>query len=147
MQKKLWLFVLVLFASGIALAENVTLQWDANTEPDLAGYKIYYKAGDVSGAPYNGVGAMLNGVPAPSPVDVGNVTEVTLDMPDDSKFIFTATAYDNESPRLESDYSNEVVWSPSYMGKPPEPPKSLLEKILESVSGWFKGLFKKLRVS
>ena len=35
-------------------ADNITLNWAPNTEPDLAGYKIYYKKG-FSGTPYDGV--------------------------------------------------------------------------------------------
>ena len=40
----------------LTYAEDVTLIWNANTEPDLAGYKVYYKTGS-SGVPYNGTGA------------------------------------------------------------------------------------------
>ena len=47
----------------IASGATVGLAWDANTEPDLAGYKIYYgtASGDYSHSN-----------------DVGNVTEYTL---------------------------------------------------------------------
>jgi len=34
---------LCLLLSSVTLASDVTLSWDANSETDLAGYKIYYK--------------------------------------------------------------------------------------------------------
>jgi len=39
---KLVAFLSVLFYSNLVSAAQVTLAWDANTEPDLAGYMIYY---------------------------------------------------------------------------------------------------------
>ena len=33
--------ILILWASAVS-AQDVTLQWDANTESDLAGYRLYY---------------------------------------------------------------------------------------------------------
>ena len=39
---KLVAFLSVLFYSNLVSAAEVTLAWDANTEPDLAGYMIYY---------------------------------------------------------------------------------------------------------
>ena len=94
------IFSLCLFTPSHAL--DVTLAWDANTESDLAGYKLHYKTGS-SGPPYNGTGA-LEGY---SPIDVGNVTEFTIHgLSDGVTYYFVATAYDTEG--LESDYSNEV---------------------------------------
>ena len=81
---------------------DITLRWNANTESDLAGYKIYYKMG-FPDSPYNGTGA-LEGA---SPIEVGKETEVTLHgLLDDEVYYFAVTAYDVES--LESNYSNEV---------------------------------------
>ena len=83
-------------------AADVTVQWDANAEPDLSGYKVYYKTGS-SGEPYNGIGATEGA----SPVDVGNVTEFTLHgLTDGITYFFAITAYDTEG--LISDYSNVV---------------------------------------
>lgn len=94
--------LLVLFFSTVAWAGSVILEWDPNTEPDLAGYKIYYKIGS-SGEPYNGTGA----AEGDSPIDVGNVTEFILSgLTEGLTYYFVATAYDTEG--LESDYSNEV---------------------------------------
>jgi type II secretory pathway predicted ATPase ExeA len=82
---------------------GVSLEWDANTEPDLAGYKVYYKIGS-SGEPYDGTGATEGN----SPVDIGNVTTYKLHgLAEDVTYFFVVTAYDTEG--LESEYSNEVT--------------------------------------
>jgi hypothetical protein len=92
---------------GYAL--DVTLAWDANTEPDLAGYGIYYDTD--SGDPYNGTGAS----DGDSPVDMSldddedpdpDVVQFTLyDLPEGTYF-FAVTAFNTAG--LESGYSNEV---------------------------------------
>ncbi len=79
--------------TGEAMAAQVTLTWDANTEPDLAGYKVYY--GTAPGA-YG------------TPIDVGNVTTYTVTgLADGQTYYFAATAYDTVGN--ESGYSNEVA--------------------------------------
>ncbi len=93
--------ILALIATP-AHSADVTLAWDPNSEPDLAGYRVYYKEA-FSGPPYNGTGA----TEGDSPIDVGNVTEFTLSgLTDGVTYFFVVTAYDTEG--LESDYSNEV---------------------------------------
>jgi hypothetical protein len=78
---------------GTAWAADVTLQWDANTEPDLAGYKIY-----------QGTASGVYGEPIPVSKDL---TEHTLTgLPDNVFLYFVMTAHDTEG--LESDFSNEV---------------------------------------
>ena len=97
----------IAFVPGNANALDLTLAWDANTEENLGGYKIYYDT-DGSGEPYNGTGA----VQGPSPIDVGNVLEFTLTgLSDDlgTIYYFAATAYNTDDTPLESDYSNEVL--------------------------------------
>jgi hypothetical protein len=54
---------LLLLFSGASEAQTVTLEWDANTELDLAGYSVYY--GTASGV-YS------------DRIDVGNVTTTTI---------------------------------------------------------------------
>jgi hypothetical protein len=86
-------------------AQDVTLEWDANTEPDLAGYNVYYKTGS-SGPPYNGTGATQGN----SPIDVGNITQFTLTgLADGFTYFFVVTAYNTGD--VESGYSNEVSTS------------------------------------
>lgn len=82
----------LLLLSSNAFATQVTLLWAANTEPHLAGYKVYY---GTSSRNYQ------------SQMDVGKVTSCTVSGLEEGKtYFFTATAYDGS--RLESDYSNEV---------------------------------------
>ena len=73
MKRLLFLLVLGVFlAVGVSAApENrLGLGWDANTETNLAGYKVYYNTRG-PGAPYDGI----NQAEGASPIDVGNVTE------------------------------------------------------------------------
>lgn len=111
MKRSLGYFAILLVCLGVIFAPNsanaleVTLAWDANTETNLAGYKIYYDD-DGSGEPYDGTGA----VEGPSPIDVENVLEFTLSgLSDNAVYFFAATAYNTDDPPLESGYSNEVI--------------------------------------
>jgi hypothetical protein len=81
-------------AAGMVQA---TLEWDANSEPDLAGYKLHY--GTACGN-YTSV------------VDVGNQTTYTLSgLTAGTTYYITATAYNTAG--LDSTYSNEVVFTSS----------------------------------
>ncbi len=86
-------FVLAFVVSGIpAVAGTVSIAWDPVADTDLAGYRVY--SGTSTGN-YS------------QSVDVGNVTEATLDLADCQTWYVAVKAYDaagNES--LE--YSNEV---------------------------------------
>ena len=79
-------------------AAQVTLAWDASTDPNVAGYKIHY--GTTSGN-------------YPAVVDVGNKTSCTIaNLSAGTAYYFAATGYDSSGQ--ESGYSNEVVFgSPS----------------------------------
>jgi len=71
---------------------TIKLAWDSNTEPNLAGYKIYY--GTVTGT-YD------------RSIDVGNVTTYDLTgLTQGQTYFIVATAYDKSNN--ESGYSNEV---------------------------------------
>ena len=81
--------------AGSAHAGQATLAWDANTEPDLAGYRVHY--GTAPGT-YG------------TPVDVGNVTTYTvMGLIDGTTYYFAASAYD--SVGNQSGYSNEVSYT------------------------------------
>jgi hypothetical protein len=81
---------------------NVTLQWDANSEPDLAGYRVYYQA-ESSDFPFQGTGT----IEGPAPLDVGNQTTATINGLDPGNdYYFAVSAYNTLN--LESDYSNIV---------------------------------------
>ena len=103
--------VLLLLFPVFALADmTVTLAWDANTEADLAGYKVFYK-------PY--------GTPAfdyDSPAWQGTGATCTVTVPGDGQFI--ARAYDQAGN--ESVDSNVVV-----LDEPPSPVKNLLIQATE----------------
>ncbi len=85
--------IIMMSSPGLsAYAMDITLAWDANTEPDLAGYKLYY--GGLSGS-YS------------QSIDVGDVTIFQISaLTDKESYYFAATAYDTEGN--ESGYSNEV---------------------------------------
>jgi hypothetical protein len=89
---KLFAFFSILSYSNIVSAAEVTLVWDANTEPYLAGYMIYY---GFASRTYDYV------------VDVGDQTTFTLSgLEEGHTYYFAVTAYDTED--FESDFSNEV---------------------------------------
>ena len=99
-------------------AANLELAWNANTEPDLAGYCVYY-----------GTAAQNYG----DSIDVGNTTTYRLDgLLEGVTYYITVTAYDvNEN---ESDFSAEVfsetpsdgmldVWEIEYFGDTAQEPE------------------------
>jgi len=97
-------FLAVLSFSTAALAIDYTFTWDANNEPNVAGYKIYYSV-EWPGPPYDGLHPFYPH--SDSPIDVGNVTEYTLhDLEEDVVYYFVVTAYDSEG--YESGYSNQI---------------------------------------
>ncbi len=74
---------------------KVTISWNANTESDLAGYKVYY---DNTRGNYS------------NKVDVGNQTRYELTrLVSGQVYYIVATAYD--SAGNESPFSNEVVYT------------------------------------
>jgi hypothetical protein len=75
-----------------ALAADVTLAWDANTESDLAGYKLYY-----------GTSPGVYG----TPITLGKVTTYALTNLPDGTYYIAVTAYNTGG--LESGYSNVVT--------------------------------------
>jgi len=82
---------LTLSSATFLIAAQVTLEWDPNTEPDLAGYKIYYGTSSES---YD------------MSVDVGNWTSCTFaGLEEGVTYYFAATAYDAYG--TESDFSEE----------------------------------------
>ena len=86
------------FAAAIALlpevahAAEITLKWDANSEPDLAGYRVHY---GVYSRSYS------------ETADVGDATTCTISsLSAGETYYFAATAYDTEG--LESEFSAEI---------------------------------------
>jgi hypothetical protein len=95
----LWLLLMLAFlgfslfaAVGTANAGSLLASWDANSEADLAGYKVYY--GKESGN-YTKI------------QDVGNVTSYLAENLDDGeRYYFVVTAYDLVGN--ESEFSQEI---------------------------------------
>jgi hypothetical protein len=88
---------------------DVTLAWNANTEPDLVGYMIYYDTH--SGGPYEGTGSTDGSSPIDLPISSDedpdpDVAQFTIRGLPEGDHYFAVTAYNNEL--LESDFSNEA---------------------------------------
>jgi len=112
--KKLILFVTALFImSGVSLAGDLSFMWDANTEPDLAGYRLFMH--DESGA-YDYTAPVLECV------DVGAQVK---NLPDGHTYFFVLRAFDTEG--LESGNSNELshYFPQPWEGVPPANPTVL----------------------
>jgi len=87
--------IFLLFSSS-AFAAHIDLAWDPNSEPDLAGYVVYYGT-----SPQNYTNR----------IDVGNVTSVRIKgLPANKDYFIALTAYDFSGN--ESDFSNEVSGFP-----------------------------------
>ncbi len=104
--RKMTLSFLLLFSTllfcKVGSAAQIKLAWDANTESDVAGYKIYYGTSPKS---YS------------ASVDVGNVTSYHLTgLKGGQTYYLTVTAYNTS--RSESSYSGEV----SGVATEPTPP-------------------------
>jgi fibronectin type 3 domain-containing protein len=120
MRKTLLSIIFVLLASS-AFAAQVQLTWNANTETDLAGYKVYY-----------GTAAGTYGVP----VDVGNVITYTMTITPTTgaTYYFALTAYDTSGN--ESAKSSEVsVFLKD--GTAPAKPTGFMQRL----QAWIKALF------
>jgi hypothetical protein len=98
------LFLAALFPAHLA-ASSLTLAWDPNTEPDLAGYKVYC---GTRSRHYD------------SAIDVGKNTYCKVSyLAPKTRYYFTLTAYDTS--RNESDFSWEVS---AVTGDEPDPAPS-----------------------
>jgi len=106
-------FNLFLFP-GIVHCFEPSFAWDANMEPDLAGYLIYYKTNS-SGYPYNGSGAVEGSSPIQIPLeDIDNPENpeyIIHGLSDTETYFFVITAYDIYGN--ESSFSNELNYQPS----------------------------------
>ncbi len=110
------LSALVFCFQNLGYTADITLRWAPNTEPDLAGYKIYYKSG-FSGAPYDGTDIYQGSSPIsltiddpsdPNYVNPDNPEFLLTGLDDNEDYFLVVTAYDDEEPYNESGYSNEV---------------------------------------
>lgn len=101
------LFAAALFLGlwpGAATAGSLSFAWDPNTEPDLAGYKLYI---GTSSRTYSQV------------IDVGHVTAFTVsNLTEGETYFSSITAYNIFTN--ESDFSNEVSSTVPVTTTPPE---------------------------
>ncbi|MDD2852241.1 MAG: Ig-like domain-containing protein, partial [Desulfuromonadaceae bacterium] len=87
--------ILSLSLSAPAMASSVSLHWNANSESDVAGYRVYHNAG----------ATILEGT---TPLDVINQTTATIDDLDPGiTYTFAVTAYNNAG--IESLFSNSLT--------------------------------------
>ena len=119
--KKIILMVmasLMLASSSWGATSSVTLAWDANTEADLAGYKLY-RAPAATG-------------PWTLAQTVGKVTTTTVTGLADGTYFFVLTAFDNKTPTPnESGHSNQVTFGADTT--PPANPKNVVITITVTV--------------
>lgn len=87
--------ILLLALAVCAHAADVTLTWDANTEGDLAGYRVYQGSGSVPAT-----FTKVQEITAPT-------TSATIKGLDTTSHSFAVTAYNKAG--LESAYSNIVT--------------------------------------
>jgi hypothetical protein len=132
--KNILFFILFIFMACVvaeAKIEPYTLTWEANSEPDLAGYRVY--KGTVDGGPY----AMIEDLPGipPAPAYSGDVSVIEDKV---VTFYFVVTAYDTSG--LESDYSNQVFKKVDNR-TPPAAPKNL--NWFQKAIAWIKNIFKR----
>jgi hypothetical protein len=90
--------IAIILVAAFAFADDVTLEWDANTEPYLSGYKIHW--GSTSGN-YT------------SSLDVGKVTTVTIPNIEPGT-IFAATAYATDKTSYMIDCMADPVMIEAY---------------------------------
>ena len=101
----LYILAVVAIVSSTALFPNrvsagtATISWNANTEPDLAGYKVYY-----------GTSPRTNSCPPGGyydKIDIGNATSHTFNNLAKGKiYYFSITSYDKNNN--ESCFSDEA---------------------------------------
>jgi len=87
------IFLLIFGIPALALAGSATLHWQANTESDLAGYRIYYGTSSRSYGPY-------------IPVDKNTTSYTINNLTEGQTYYFALTAVDTSGN--ESGYSQEV---------------------------------------
>ncbi len=102
---------IIIFSAKLALAGSATVSWNANTESDLLGYKIYYGTSPRTGTnPGSGANSPLPkcglcGYSAS--IDVGKVTTYTFNnLTNGQTYYFSVSAYDTSYN--ESAFSAEV---------------------------------------
>jgi hypothetical protein len=107
--------VILLIFPVFAFAGSVILEWEANSETDLAQYRVYYGTFSRDYKPF---------------IPVGNVTTYTMtDLEDGETYYFALTAVDTSGN--ESGYSAEAVYTvPFGRDIDPPPPASITDGLV-----------------
>ena len=135
-------FILTIGCVELSMAASVTFRWDANTEPDLAKYKLYQS--ETAGGPYTKAQVIGEGsLVAIIMVDLAAVppvhpTEYRLESVADGQHYWVLTAADLTNN--ESGFSNEVTTTID--GTPPQPPGGM--SIWEVILAWIKSIWNRM---
>src|SRR5450432_3100781 len=98
-------FVFCAIQGTSAQSANVTLAWNPNPEPNIAGYRLYY-----------GTASRIY----PGETNAGNSTTVTVSgLSGGTVYYFALTSYNTAG--LESAFSNEVAYAPPSQTPTPSP--------------------------
>ena len=98
--------VALFFTCQVHASQSVNLAWDPNSEPDLAGYRVYFGTGSDN---YT------------QTMEVETPSATVPDLTEGVVYYFAVTAYNTEG--VESGYSNEV----SYAVPTPSPSPPLIQ--------------------
>jgi len=93
-------FIIVSALGTIAHAYDVTLAWDPNDEPDLAGYIVYVDEVNTDSSYYQLETVSLDEIEPDNPM------YTATELKENIQYCFALTAYTTEG--FESDFSNEV---------------------------------------
>lgn len=129
---------LLLSTAAFAATERINFGWDANTEADLAGYRLYmsstsgqytYVGKNASLTPTNPPASYVKSVAKPAVAMSADVTGQ-----DGQRIYFVLTAFDTAGN--ESGASNEVTYV--FTDSPPAAPKGFWARLLQIILGWLK---------
>jgi hypothetical protein len=98
-----WLTIVLSLGAVPLQGKNVTLAWDRNSEPDIAGYYLYYGTATGNYA---------------TSTNAGNATNVAVNLVPGTTYFFAVTAFNTAGQ--ESDYSTEISYTvPLNQPQPP----------------------------
>ena len=142
--KKLSLIICLVILSVSTVfgaTERITLGWDANTESDLAGYRLYTSS---TPGQYTLVGRNSSLTPTNPPASyVRSIARPAVTMTTDmigtegQRIYFVLTAFDTAGN--ESGVSNEVSYT--FSDSPPAAPRGFFARLLQIILSWFKSGF------